>query len=128
MLQRSPDAVANLPNANFGDTYREVFLNPDAGRYRRNVFADFLTVPAFIPTGAQITYLEFRVDEHGAALLDDLAIGSRAPDDTEPVFRFFSPDLDCHFYTTSESERAKLLNNFPGIWIAEGIAWYAYPP
>jgi hypothetical protein len=117
--------VANLPNENFGDTYREIFLNPDAGSYKRNVFADFLIVPAFIPTGAQITYIEFRVDQHGSALLDDLAIGSRAPAGTEPVFRFFAPALDCHFYTAKESEMLKLVNNFPDVWEFESIAFYA---
>ncbi len=125
VLQRFPGAVANLPNANFGDTYREVFLNPDAGSYRRNVFADFLTIPAFLPTGAQITFIEFRVDEHGFALIDDIAIGSRAPANTEPVFRFFSPVLICHFYTAEESEALKLVNDFPDVWEFENVAFYA---
>ena len=51
VLQRSPGAVANVPNANFGDTYREIFLDPNAGSYKRNVFADFLTIPAFTRRG-----------------------------------------------------------------------------
>jgi len=127
VLQRSPAAVANVSSANFGDTYREIFLNPDAGSYKRNVFADFLTVPAFLPTGAQITLIEFRVDQHGTALIDDIAIGSRAPDDTEPVFRFFAPDLDCHFYTARESEMLKLVNDFPDVWEFESVAFYALP-
>jgi hypothetical protein len=127
VLQRFPGAVPNVPNENFGDTYREIFLNPDAGSYRRNVFADFLTIPAFNPTGAEITFVEFRVDEHGTALLDDLAIGSRAPANTEPVFRFFSPVFTCHFFTAHEAEAFKLLNNFAGIWEFENVAFYALP-
>ncbi len=125
VLQRFPGAVANLPNANFGDTYREVFLNPNAGSYRRNVFADFLTIPAFVPTGAQIIFIEFRVDQHGSAVIDDIAIGSRAPAGTEPVLRFFSPVLNCHFFTASESEALKLVNDFPDVWEFENVAFFA---
>ncbi|MCL5278763.1 MAG: hypothetical protein M1376_02510 [Planctomycetes bacterium] len=127
VLQRFPGAAANLPNANFGDTYREIFLNPNAGSYRRNVFTDFLTIPAFDPTGAQITFVEFRVDQHGTAMIDDIAIGSQAPAGTEPVFRFFSPVFDCHFFTANEAEAFKLVNNFPDIWEFENVAFYALP-
>jgi len=125
VLQRFPGAVANVPNANFGDTYREIFLDPNAGSYKRNVFADFLTIPAFIPTGAQITFIEFRVDEHGSATIDDIAIGSRAPAGTEPVIRFFSPVFNCHFYTADEAEALKLVNDFSDVWEFESVAFYA---
>ncbi len=127
VLQRFPGAVANLPNQNLGDTYREIFLDPNAGSYRRNVFADFLTIPAFIPTDANITFIEFRVDQHGSALLDDLALGSRAPAGTEPLFRFFSPLFDCHFFTANEAEALKLVNDFPDVWEFERVAFYALP-
>lgn len=127
VLQRFPGAVANVPNENFGDTYREIFLNPNAGSYKRNVFADFLTIPAFIPTEAQITFIEFRVDQHGSALLDDIALGSRAPAGTEPVFRFFSPVFNCHFFTANEAEALKLVNDFPDVWEFENVAFYALP-
>jgi hypothetical protein len=125
VLQRFPGAVANLPNASFGDTYREIFLDPDAGSYRRNVFLDFLTIPAFVPTDAEITFIEFRVDQHGTAMIDDIAIGSRAPAGTEPIFRFFSPVFNRHFYTARESELLKLVNNFSDLWTLEGVAFYA---
>jgi hypothetical protein len=127
VLQRCPGAVPNLPNKDLGDTYREIFLDPNAGSYRRNVFADFLTIPAFIPTDAQITFIEFRVDQHGSALLDDLAIGSRAPAGTEPVFRFFSPTYGCHFFTANEAEALKLVNDYPDVWEFENVAFYALP-
>ncbi|MBM4027883.1 MAG: hypothetical protein FJ280_21150 [Planctomycetes bacterium] len=55
-------------------------------------------------------------------------IGSRAPAGPVGVFRFYSPALNSHFYTAKESERDKLIINFPDIMIFEGIAWYAYPP
>jgi hypothetical protein len=125
VLQRFPGAVANLPNSNFGDTYREIFLDPEAGTYRRNVFADFLTIPAFDPADSEIVYIEFRVDEHGFAGLDDLVIGPRAPTGTIPVYRFFSPILGSHFFTADEAEMLFVVNNFPGIWVFEGVAFYA---
>jgi hypothetical protein len=127
VLQRRLDAVANVPNKNFGDTYREIFLDPNAGSYRRNVFADFLTIPAFTPTGAQITYIEFRVDEHGSATLDNLVIGSRAPAGTEAVLRFVSPVFGCQFYTASDPETLKLVDNYPDVWTFEGVGFYALP-
>jgi len=44
-----------------------------------------------------------------------------------PVYRFWSPVLVAHFYTTSESEKQKLIDNYPHVWTYEGIAFYAYP-
>lgn len=45
-------------------------------------------------------------------------VGSRA------VYRFWSPTVSTHFYTTDEDERDKLLNEYSHVWIYEGIAWY----
>lgn len=50
----------------------------------------------------------------------------RQPADALPVYRFWSPSLGYHFYTISQSERDKLINNYPNIWTYEGPAWYAY--
>jgi len=44
-----------------------------------------------------------------------------------PVYRFWSPKLEAHFYTISEEERASTLKNYPGVWVSEGVAFYAYP-
>lgn len=66
VLQRAPDAVENVANINFGVKYREIFLDPEAFSYRRSLFGDFLLIPTFEPAGAQITSIEFRVDEHGS--------------------------------------------------------------
>jgi hypothetical protein len=42
------------------------------------------------------------------------------------VYRFWSPSLRHHFYTTSVKERDKLIKNYPNIaWTYEGIAFYA---
>jgi len=84
VLQRFPGAVASVPDPKLANRYREVFLDPAAGSYRRSLFADFQTIPAFYPLNAKITYIEFRVDQHGSAILDDLVIGPRAPADAVP--------------------------------------------
>ncbi len=75
VLQRFPGAVPSVPKPKLANRYREIFLDPAAGSYRRNLFADFQTIPAFYPLKAKITLIEFRVDQHGSALLDDLVIG-----------------------------------------------------
>ncbi len=48
------------------------------------------------------------------------------PAGTKPVYRFWSDRGSGHFYTMSEAEKAKLLNQKPTAWLSEGIAWYAY--
>jgi len=42
-----------------------------------------------------------------------------------PVYRFWSPTLGSHFFTTSKGERDKLLNLLAQDWIYETIAWSA---
>ncbi len=49
-------------------------------------------------------------------------------EDLLPVYRFWSPKLDAHFYTISEEERAGLAKNYPGVWVSEGVGFYAYAP
>jgi len=44
-----------------------------------------------------------------------------------PVYRFFSENLNSHVYTISESEKNKLLNNYPDAWTYQTIAFYVYP-
>jgi hypothetical protein len=55
------------------------------------------------------------------------AFAGDAEPDTVPVYRFWSGTLNAHFYTASEAERVKLLNNYSQTWAYEGIAFYAYP-
>lgn len=73
--------------------------------------------------------------EHPAGVAWDLAFelltneGSRATDrDLAPVYRFWSNESNSHFYTISESEKNKLVDNYSKTWAYEGIAFYAYPP
>lgn len=41
-----------------------------------------------------------------------------------PVYRFWSPVRQTHFYTISVEERDLLMTEFSDVWIPEGIAWY----
>ncbi len=127
VLQRAPDAVENVANINFGVKYREIFLDPEAFSYRRSLFGDFLLIPTFEPAGAQITSIEFRVDEHGSALIDDIFIGPGAPTGTVPVYRFWSPVLGCHFYTIDDAERQSVIDDYPDVLLFEGVAFFAWP-
>lgn len=125
VLQRYPAAVENVPNVNYGDAYREIFLDPDAGSYRRDLYEDFQRFPTFDPNGASIESIEFRVDEHGWAILDNVAITTTGPQGSSPVHRFWSPVLANHFYTASEAERRMLIDEYPEVWTYEGVAFYA---
>lgn len=127
VLQRYPAAVENVPNVNYGDIYREVFLDPAAGSYRRNLFNDFQQIRTFDPEGAQVASIEFRVDEHGWGVIDNIIISNEGPAGRLPVYRFWSPVLSHHFYTASESERQKLIDLYPNIWTFEGVAFRALP-
>jgi hypothetical protein len=125
VLQRYPDATANVPNAHFGGTYREIFLDPSGIYYRRNLLSDLQTIPAFDPKDATIRSIEFRADEHGSAILDDVTIEPGSVDGRVPVYRFWSPTLECHFFTTSADEKQNLIDLHPNTWTFEGIAYFA---
>ncbi len=47
---------------------------------------------------------------------------------TSPVWRFWSPQLDSHLFTTSQMERDKLRDFYSDVWTYEGICWYADVP
>jgi hypothetical protein len=53
--------------------------------------------------------------------------GGAATAATTPVHRFWSSINSRHFYTTSESEKQNLIDNFSYIWGYEGVAYYALP-
>lgn len=50
----------------------------------------------------------------------------KAPLGTSPVYRFWSAQLGYHFYTMVESEKDKLLTEYPNVWTFEGIGFCAY--
>ena len=41
------------------------------------------------------------------------------------VYRFWSPVVNAHFYTTSASERDKLIDNYSDVWTYEGPVYHA---
>jgi len=43
-----------------------------------------------------------------------------------PVYRFWSPVYNGHFYTISQAERDYVIATWPDIWHYEGIAYYAF--
>lgn len=49
-------------------------------------------------------------------------------DGTIPLYRFWSPRLNGHFFTASIDERNATIANFPAsTWTYEGVAYYVYP-
>jgi hypothetical protein len=48
------------------------------------------------------------------------------PATLRPVYRFWSPALERHFYTLRTGERDKLINNYSDVWTYEQVAYYAF--
>lgn len=46
------------------------------------------------------------------------------PEGTVPVYRFWSGLRRRHFYTTSECDKNRLIEDHSNVWAYEGIAWY----
>ena len=84
VMQRAPKALPNDKHS----CYREIFLNPAAGKYSRNLFEDFSTIPDFNPSGAELAFVVFGIDEHGWAVVDNIKIGTGEayPDETHKLF------------------------------------------
>jgi len=53
--------------------------------------------------------------------------GGRPPE-TCPVYRFYAPGLDAHFFTMSQQEKEQLVRSNAETWTYEGVAFYAYSP
>lgn len=43
-----------------------------------------------------------------------------------PVYRFWSPTKNKHFYTINAGERDKLINRYANVWQYEGVAYHAF--
>jgi Leucine-rich repeat (LRR) protein len=127
VLQRPSDAVANAPNTHLGDTYREVFLDPSGVFYQRNLLSDFGTIPAFNPADARISTIEFRVAEHGSAVIDDITIAPGPASEKIPVYRFWSPVLESHLFTVGADEKQFLIDVWQSVWTFEGISYFTLP-
>jgi hypothetical protein len=64
----------------------------------------------------------------GQAFFDNFsfeAIVPAAVNQPSDVYRFWAPATGCHFYTTSESEKTKLIEKYPSVWVYEGVAFTA---
>jgi hypothetical protein len=48
------------------------------------------------------------------------------PAASQPVFRFWQPRDNAHFYTIDPAERDRLLKENPGVYTLEGVAFYAF--
>ncbi len=48
------------------------------------------------------------------------------PEGALPVYRFWKPSDNTHFYTIKESEKDKLIRDYPLIYTYEGPAYYAF--
>jgi Leucine-rich repeat (LRR) protein len=127
VLQRPADANANVPNALVGDTYREVFLDRSGVSYQRNLFTDFNTIPAFNAADARIGTIEFRVAEHGSAIIDNIAIGPGGISGQIPVYHFWSPVLETHFFTVGPEEKQYLIDTWANAWTFQGISYFTLP-
>jgi len=46
--------------------------------------------------------------------------------ETVPVYRFLNTTYQYHFYTSSVSEKDRLIKNYPILCKYESVAWYAY--
>jgi hypothetical protein len=94
---------------------------------------DVQTLSSSWPPGFGSQWLSSAPLEHPRGTPWDLAFelltshSSRGEDRAlAPVYRFWSDKLQAHFYTISESEKNKLVDD--ATWTYEGIAFYAYPP
>jgi len=137
ILQRAPDAVPNTRHS----FYREIFLDPDAGVYQRNLLSDLMTIPNFTASGAEVRLIQFGVHDHGWATLDNLVIGPgliSEPPEQEPPEQDPSPSdpdtfLDPFNFIADQAE-ALFPDKFPTgpeTFSAQelGFSWFArfYP-
>ncbi len=49
------------------------------------------------------------------------------PAECAPVHRFWKPRDNTHFYTISEAEKNKVIDQYGAVFTYEGVAFYAYP-
>jgi len=50
----------------------------------------------------------------------------RAVVGSKPVYHFWSEKYNRHFYTVSETEKQKLIDQFSQVWKLLGVSWYAF--
>lgn len=72
VMQRADTATPQT----VGGVYREIFLDPNAASYTRNLFADFSTLAAFNPNNAEVKHIEVEITSPGFAIFDNLTLSS----------------------------------------------------
>jgi predicted outer membrane repeat protein len=100
-----------------------LFLAPSRGDYRLSADSPAIDAgdPKYTPA-AGATDLDGRRRLLGSAV----DLGPFECPGLGPVYRFWSPTKNQHFYTILASERDKLINRYANVWRYEGEAYYAF--
>ena len=78
-----------------------------------------------------VTSLTFKLEvtnETGLKSADEVTVTVKSGEALKPVYRFYSPVSQTHFWTISEEEKDYIIANYSSVMSYEGIAWYAYDP
>jgi len=76
--------------------------------------------------GSSLTFELQVTNEIGLKNRDRVTVTVRSDETVKPVYRFWSPQCQAHFWTINEAEKDTLIANYSAIWKYEGIGWYAY--
>jgi hypothetical protein len=100
-----------------------LFIAPSRGDYRLSADSRAIDAgdPRYVPAAGQ-TDLDGRRRLLGSAV----DLGAFECPGLGPVYRFWSPTKNTHFYTIIAAERDKLINRYPNVWQYEGEAYYAF--
>ncbi|MCL5281068.1 MAG: hypothetical protein M1376_14305 [Planctomycetes bacterium] len=77
--------------------------------------------PNYVPEESELD-----LDGHPRRMDAAIDMGAYESSALVPVYRFWSPVTGKHFYTISEAEKDKLINQYASVWTFEGPAYYAY--
>ncbi|MBP7050357.1 MAG: hypothetical protein KBE65_05020 [Phycisphaerae bacterium] len=73
----------------------------------------------------------FVIDNYAATYEYEGVVYIAMADDSDPmsvpVYRFYSPTGNVHFYTADAGEANFVIDNYSGTWTYEGIVFYVYP-
>ena len=75
ILHAAADAVSNTRHPSYG----EIFLDPEAESYSRDLYADFLEFTNFSGDDSELLAINFEVNEHGVGSIDNIVISDTAP-------------------------------------------------
>lgn len=103
------------------------WLNQASGTTRIPVFRFYNVTTATHFYTTDVVERDRTITKYGSVFIYEGAVfyayGAQASA-SSPVYRFYNPRTDSHFYTISETERANVMSRYP--WFAfEGTSWYA---